>query len=273
MLTISDMQGLWHRSLLVRADAARDTSTWVAWLQGPTLFADLRMPAGRPSFAGVHGVRDLTGSQVAWLAQQEGFAGRLELDGEFFAWRRLIDFQPPALVPDSGRLRREGEIVVEEGRYSPYIEHWHREDASHGPIGAARLRDAEAGRDGFIVRAGTYFMYVRAGDSASLAAGASLADCVAGAASLAMAQQLVDCEISFGNVTSAGWVISRSSLPYREGAHLDPRPVAGTHRCRTADGGAGEGVTCRTWEILELEGDAAALDASAARDALAAASG
>lgn len=269
MLPISDIQGLWHRSLLVRSDATRDTSTWVAWLQGPTLFADLRVPAGRPSFEGARGFRDLTGSQVVWLAGQEGFAGRLERDGEFFVWLRAMDFQPGALTPDSGRLRLEGGLLIEEGRDTPYVEHWQREPRPLAPIGAARLRDTPTGRDGFIVRIGTTFMYARAGPSGSLRSGTRLIDCVDGAPSLAAAQELVDCELSFGHVTPAGWIVARSTLPYREGARLDPEVSPSAHRCRTADVTPDGRVTHRVWEIVELEGDAAALDTLAARGALA----
>lgn len=263
MLTLSDMQGLWSRSLLVLPDATRDTTTWVAWLQGPTLFADLRQPDGRPSFAGARSLDDLSREQVTWLAGQEGFAGRLEQDGEFFVWRRLLDFQPRAETPDSGRLYLDGPIMVEEGRYVPYIEHWSREAVPTMPCAAVRLRDRLSGCDGMLVRAGSAFMYARAGASASLPAGAHLRDLVAGAETLAAARKLIDCEISFGRVTAAGWLIERSSLPYREGACLDPHmdALGGS----TADVAGDGNVIRRSWEILESESDASALGAKTER--------
>lgn len=259
MLALSDMQGLWIRSLLVRPDATRDTTTWVAWLQGPTLFADLRQPAGRPSFAGVRALNDLSMEQMAWLAQQEGFAGRLKQDGAFFVWERMLDVQPAAPAPDSGRLYFEGPIMIEEGRYSPYIEHWQRETASPFPSVAARFRDSDAGSDGFLVRAGMAFMYARAGASASLPVGTRLSDCLEGAPSLAAARELVDCEISFGRVVGSDWTIERSSLPYREGARLEPQFARSEHRCSTADIAADGSGMRRAWEIVEIEGDEAAL--------------
>jgi len=263
MLALSDMQGLWSRSLLVRQDATRDTTTWVAWLQGPTLFADLRQPVGRPSFASVRSLDDLTGEQVAWLAEQEGFSGRLEQDGEFFVWRRLLDFQPRTETADSGRLYFDGSIMVEEGRYVPYIEHWSRGSASTMPCAAARLRDEISGADGILVRVGSTFMYARAGASASLPAGTHLRDHVAGAASLAAARALIDCEISFGRITGSDWRIERSSLPYREGALL--APDLDTHRGSTADVAADGSEIRRAWEILESESDATVLGATAER--------
>lgn len=256
---ISDLHGLWHRSLLVRPDGTRDTSTWVAWLQGPSFYADLRLPAGRPSFHGVCCRNDITASQLTWLARQEGFAGRLERDGAFFVWRRALDFQPEALAADAGALRLEGGIMIEEGRDIAYVEHWHPQTEPTPPLCAVRLRDRETGRGGFMVRAGTSFMYARAGAAASLPPGLSLGACVESAGSLARAQELVDCEISLGRVGPEGWLIARSTLPYREGARLDPETRRQSpDRCRTGDVTPDGAPASRDWEIMELEGDAAA---------------
>jgi hypothetical protein len=264
MLEVADMRGLWHRSLLVRADATRDTTTWVAWLQGPTLFADLRVPAGRPSFRGARGRRDLTPMQTAWLASQQGFAGRLDREGEYFVWRRRLDFQPVSGVADAGRLREERGLVIEEGRDDPYIEHWHRQPDAITPNAGARLRDQHTGREGVIVRVGRSFMYARAGTSALLPTGTLLSDHVRAAASLSYAQELVDCEISFGSIASDGaWIIERSSLPYREGAYLEPSLDAAS--CLQISDVTEEGQAMRRgWEVKEFEGDATALQSSGA---------
>ncbi len=267
MLALSEMQGLWSRSLLVGADGKRDTTTLVWWLQGPTLFADLRQPADRPSFGGVRHLGDLTGEQLAWLAEQEGFAGRLEKDGEYFVWRRLLDFQPPSPTPDSGRLWLEGETMIEEGRYSPYIEHWHRDDEVTSPSAAARLRDSISGAEGFLVRVGTTFMYARGGSSGSRPAGTRLSEGLDKAASLEAARELVDCEISIGSVEGGAWTIARSSLPYREGENLDPHFGPAEDGCTTADVAADGSAMRRTWRVMELEGEGAALGDIAAFEA------
>lgn len=267
MLTMSDMQGLWSRSLLVRPDATRDTTTWVAWLQGPTLFADLRQPTGRPSFAGVRALGDLNGEQIAWIAEQEGFAGRLEQDGEYFVWRRALDFQPPAATADSGRLFLDRNIMIEEGRYSPYIEHWERSAGPLTPCAAAQIRDRACGCEGYLVRVGAAFMYVRAGVRTSLPEGARLVRCLDHAVSLEAARELIDCEISFGRVSGAAWTIVRSSLPYREGAQLDLQLTRSEHRCSTADLAADGSSIRRSWDVVEIEGDVAALGGHSELDA------
>jgi hypothetical protein len=263
MLGRSDMPGLWSRSLIVLPDGARDTTTWVAWLQGPTLFVDLRQPAGRPSFAGVRSLGDLNASQIAWLAEQEGFAGRFEQDGEFFVWRRLMDYQPPALSGDSGRLWMEGDVMIEEGRYSPYIEHWHRETDPGAVCAAVRLTDKSSGVGGYLVRVSNVFMYARSGISETLRSGTRLGECIDRASSLEVARELVDCEISFGRIEGGAWMIERSSLPYREGAQLSTELSASEHTCSVADVAADGSAMRRSWNVIELEGVPGALGSSA----------
>lgn len=251
-LKIGDLQGLWHRSLIVWHDGRHDETTWVAWLQGPSYYVDLRQPAGRPDFRGIACLRQLAEEQIRWLAGQEGFAGRLLEDGEFFVWQRAVDFQPEAAQPDSGRLRLEGGAMIEEGRYSPYIEHWHREAGLPKPYGALRLRERRTGREGFVVRVGAVFMHARS-RMTILPPGSTLATCVECAASLAAAQDLLDCEISFGRVEPQGWIIDRSTLPFKEGLSFSLE-IAGD-RCRSGDLTIEGKPTTREWDILDSEGD------------------
>jgi hypothetical protein len=215
ILNISTLTGLWTRSLLVQPDGSRDETTAVAWLQGPSLYIDLRQPAGRPDFSHVRSLADLTATDCAWLATQQGFAGVLRQDGEFFEWVRELDFQPPA-GPDAGRLFWHSGILVETGRYADYLEHWHRNPAALSPNGALRLLGPD-GRPGMLVRTGDIFILARARHPDLPLTGTSLGECIAGAASLRDAQALLDCEISQGRITNNLWRITRSTLPFREG--------------------------------------------------------
>ncbi|MGY4709260.1 hypothetical protein ACXDF8_06845 [Mycolicibacterium sp. CBM1] len=105
--TIAGCTGLWRRTLLVEADGSRDTGTTVVWLQGISVFADVR-GAG------------------------EGFAGRLGQQGEVFEWTRLVDLQPPG-PPDAGRMHWDGDTLVEIGVHADYTEHWQRDPGANGP--------------------------------------------------------------------------------------------------------------------------------------------
>lgn len=215
-VTHQDLPGLWTRSMIAWPDGRRDISTAVTWLQGESLYIDLRQPANRPDFSAVAGLRDLTQPQIAWLATQEGFAGVLDREDEYFVWRREIDFQPQALYSDAGTLRFEADYMVEEGRDVAYTEHWHHsKDLPTAPRWGARLSDPDSGRAGMILAVGPLFM-IAVSRRLKLPPQLHLTQCVELAGSLAVAQDLVDCELSLGRVTPAGWVIDRSSLPWRE---------------------------------------------------------
>ncbi|MDD2704667.1 MAG: hypothetical protein PHU07_04950 [Acidocella sp.] len=222
MLSVGDLAGLWTRSLLVLPDGTRDTATEVVWLQGPGGYADLRQAPGQPDFSHVRCLDDLTAADCAWLATQQGFAGTLSCADGYFEWGREIDYQPPAAQPDSGRLFWQGDILVETGRYADYLERWHRDPACGvAPCGEVALVSPGDGRPMRLVRTGDCFMFA-CGRAETRFVAPTLAECVAGAADLATARALLDCEISFGRIAGGAWRILRSTLPFRVGAVLDP---------------------------------------------------
>jgi hypothetical protein len=248
----------WRRSLIVWPDGRRDDTSAVDWLQGPTLYIDLRRPADRPDFAAMPRLDDLGWNAVTWLARQEGFAGRLQFDGECFEWERVIDYQPKSVTPDIGRLWLENGVMIEQGRDIPYVEHWHRQDGARAPCAAVRLRQQGQDSEGFIVRLGPTFMYARARTVATQA-GLSLSECVARARSLTYARALIDFEISIGRIEASGWIITRSTLPFRERQQLTIAAPVSRERIRITDIAASGDATVRDWDILEAEGDVQAI--------------
>lgn len=250
VVEISDTFGLWTRSLIVWPNRRQDTTTFAGWLQGPSLFADLRQPIDPPSFDGVACLNDLGPIHFGWLARQEGFAGRFVRAGSAFEWQRTIDFQCMSVNSDAGYLVFEGDVLVEQGRDIPYVEHWHRATREVAPLFGACLQDA-GGRQGFIVRAGAIFMYVR--DRAKqLAFNGSLPDMVANSTA-SEARSLLDCEISLGHVSGDDWIIERSSLPYRVGKNLSASLVA-DHTSVTVSDLADDGKAfTRHWAIADLD--------------------
>ena len=247
---------MWQRSLLVRPDGTRDATSFVVWMQGARLFADLRQPADRPCFAGVAAARDLTLTQLAWMARQEGFAGELVSEGDFVEWRRSLDFQPPSGAVDSAKLWFEGATLVEQGRHAPYLERW--EPLLAAPSrGSASARLRQGRRDAVVVRCGDWFIMM-IGRAAPLPPGQPLAALLA-AATLAEAQGLFACEVSLGRASPEGWRIERSTLPWHEGRAMVPRFIRGQAQKRAwlrALAGEGDGPA---WEIMEADGDAALL--------------
>lgn len=211
--------GLWTRSLLAFPDGRRDDTTNVAWLQGPSLFVDLRQPASRPASCRVFGPGELSHEACQWLAKQSGFAGVFAVEGNVAEWRREIDFQPKSALPDSGTLEWQGDILVETGIHAPYYEHWHAGGEALAPAFAFRLKSPEDGRHAILVRSGPLFMLARDRAPGAKLNGPDLTACLAEAPDPSSMRALLDCEISFGRA-DAGWKIMRSTLPWREEAHL-----------------------------------------------------
>jgi hypothetical protein len=262
MPTLQELRGLWHRPLIIWPNGQRDSTTQVHWLQGPSMYADLRQPVGRRSFRATRGLRQLTLDQMTWMATQEGFAGRLSTDGAFFDWQRAVDFQPKAVFADSGRLWFQGDELIEEGRDIPYLETWRRQRLSPRPCAALRLRDRGNGVDAFVIRVGDRFMYAR-GRQLVPPAETPLGECIAGARSLRTAQDLVDCEVSVGRIGGRGWIIEHSTLPYKEGRDFLPNIVAGGSDLFCCADLTEDGMpTARVWSVVDGEGQTAALAAS-----------
>lgn len=258
-----ELVGLWSRSLIAWPDGVEDRDTWVNWMQGESIYIDLRQPPGEPDFKNVRGLRDLDREQLTWLAEQEGFAGALHFDGTYFEWRRELDFQPEAIYSDEGKLWFEDGRMVEEGRDIPYVEHWHVEPITRAPVCAVRLQGRADGLRGFLLRVGTLFMYAR-GRAVDFPvndgkAGKHLRDYVAEASNLHVAQDLVDCEISQGAITSAGWIIQRSTLPFRTAQNLAPQMFEQTGALVTSDTAHDGRQMLRHWDIVDVEGEASFL--------------
>lgn len=139
VLTADDLVACWGRTLLVEPDGARDVTTSVTWLQGPTFYVDIR-------------VRE--DGTVA-----EAFAGRLAVSGDRARWHRDIDINLPAEHPDEGTLVIEDGTLVERGVHAAYVEHWERRHPGSGSggqvAGAARLTLAD-GSTGVVVRVGDH---------------------------------------------------------------------------------------------------------------------
>lgn len=136
------LAGVWQRTLLTTTDGKRDNSTLVIWLQTQSgLYGDLRIPQNlHTEFAGAGpvtsqrersnslthtdtnlgpNIRQKLPQKEHWmrLAEQEGFAGKIQLCGDVCQWHRELDFQPAGSPPDVGRLSagaREG-IMIEDG--------------------------------------------------------------------------------------------------------------------------------------------------------------
>ncbi len=187
------------------------------------------------------------------IAAQQGFAGVFKVGPDHCEWVRIIDLHPPGSVPDAGRLFWRNDVLVEEGIYEPYVEHWHRDAARRKhPCAALALQSAEDGRWASLLRVGDDFSF--ACDRQRPLIAASLAEALAGAAEMAAAHALIDLEISQGRIEASGWCIARSSLPFRTGRSFKVE-IREPDRLSLTESGidADDGVTL--WRITGAEGD------------------
>ena len=225
-----ELCGLWRRVVLETPGAPPDTTTRVWWLQTPTLYVDLRLPAARRSVPSRTTLDAASDADLDTLAQQAGFAGQTWLDGTLCRWQRAIDFQPPSGVPDEGRLRIDDGWIVEDGVHAPYLEVWQREDDSFGDWIAHRWTE-RPGQPGarvcYLVAGGDWFLFARARSGPPLEQAPSLAALLAHRGlDRAGRAALLDFEISLGrrdrSAAPRTWRVEQSTLPEREGEPLGP---------------------------------------------------
>jgi len=262
---LADLPGLWRRTLIAWPDGRSDAASEVMWLQSLSAFADLRIPPGRPERGDASCLRQLDWEMLGFLAQQEGFIGHLEVSGSIGHWHRRFDYQPNNGIADRGILELAGEVLIERGIDLPYTEHWVRETQRPAPAMALELATATALPIGVLVAVGDAFIYARS-RAAPLPRNTTLRQLLGAAGSLATAQDLFDCEISFGHIAGGDWRIERSSLPFREGQSLAPSvtppppallagadPAGGT---LVIDDVAPDGAAIkRAWHISRYEGN------------------
>ncbi len=250
--------GLWRRRSLLDANGC-DRTTEVYWLQTHSLYADLRLPPGRPGFSGCTGVNDLDEEQLGWLAQQQGFAGRLRLDENVATWVREIDFQPPARVADVGRLDLRGARLVEHGVLTPYTEEWIREEGPVGPVLALALSEESIEqhtlpqRQGIVVAVGEHFMHARA-RSVQLPAGTRLHSLLENDVSRGVRERLLlECVIDYGRLRgeTCPWQILRSTQPWREGGSLLELELTVRHQQPDSVETIGVDGVRRRWRVVE----------------------
>jgi hypothetical protein len=214
--------GEWSRDWILRGKLKSSTLD-VHYLQTPTYFADIRIPKQRFGLSAVQSFADLTDQQLRLLAGQNGFAGRTTLAGNVATWSDEIAFQPSDGAPDSGRLeRRPPNRMHEIGVDGSYTESWRRLSDGTGQYLVIRVE-----RSGRLLRSlvvvGNRFLYVR-NRAKDLPTASSLEALIE--TTKAAREQIVDyldCEFSVGRVRggSVSWEIQQSTLPWREGHHLD----------------------------------------------------
>jgi len=214
--------GEWRRDWILRGKSKSSTLD-VHYLQTPTYFADIRIPKARSGLSAAKSFADLTDQQLRVLAGQNGFTGRTTLAGTVATWSDEIAFQPSDGTPDAGRLeRRPPHGMLEIGLDGSYTESWRRWSNGSGQYLVIRVEHSGRLLRSLVV-VGNRFVYVR-NRVKDLPTASSLEALIE--TTKATREEIVDyldCEFSVGRVRggSVSWEIQQSTLPWREGHHLD----------------------------------------------------
>ena len=214
--------GEWSRDWIVRGKVKSSTLD-VHYLQTPTYFADIRIPRARSGFSAVKSFADLTDQQLRLLAGQNGFTGQTTLAGTVATWSDEIAFQPSDGTPDTGRLeRRPPDGMHEIGLHGSYTESWRRLSDGSGQYLVIRVEHSGRLLRSLVV-VGNRFVYVR-NRVTDLPTASSLEALIE--TTKATREEIVnylDCEFSVGRARggSVSWEVQQSTLPWREGHHLD----------------------------------------------------
>ena len=216
------LQGEWSRDWIQRGSVKTNTLD-VHYLQAQGFFADIRVPRDRSGLSGARSFDDLTDAQLILLADQIGLEGVTSLKGDVATWSDEVSFQPSDGTPDTGRLHRiPPDHMHEVGLDGSYTESWRHVGGEQGPFLVVRVKRAARLQEALVV-VGDRFVYVR-NRTKELPASSSLKELIE--STHATREQIVaylDCEFSFGRVRGRAvpWEIEQSTLPWREGRHLD----------------------------------------------------
>jgi hypothetical protein len=229
--TVPDvMTGCWRRSWIEFADGTIDDTSTVIWLQTQSRMADVRIAADRPELSARTGLHDCTVDELLAISRSDSSSGYTEcspvvvgVDGRRSAtasWHTRghgVNFQPVSAFPEPGLMTWDagGTVMVERAPSGAYVEEWRLVPGSRSLLYVMQIGA------GAIYRAGDIAVFVRdrAIDIPRPARLPELMDEYA--QDRAMMEALLDCEFSVAERTGAVWVITASTLPWREGMVLD----------------------------------------------------
>ena len=204
-----ELFGCWQRQWIEFADGSRDDTSFVVWLQLPSLMADVRLSAAALALAGRS---SFSMDELLVLAESDSSSGTTVctplVDGTATAeWSSNVGFQPVSAFPEPGLLEwsADGTVMMERAPSGAYIEEWHLLPESRGPLTHSVLADGSE-----FYRAGAEAVLVR--DRPGPVPPASRLTELTNRAAL---EASIDCEFSFCRLTDGGGTISPATLPGR----------------------------------------------------------
>lgn len=224
------MYGCWRRAWIEFSDGTIDDTSMVLWLQTESKMADVRIAADRLDMSSRANLRECTLDELRAIAGGEASSGytecgpvALDSNGSRSAtasWHtrgHAVNFQPVSAFPEPGLItwNDDATVMIERAPSGAYVEEWRLVSGSRDTLSVTHA-------DGTITyRAGSVAVFVRdrAMPIPRLARLDELLDEYADDRS--MIEALLDCEFSVAEVNDGKWIITASTLPWREGKVLD----------------------------------------------------
>jgi hypothetical protein len=224
------MFGCWKRAWIQFADGSIDNTTCVLWLQTPSLMVDVRIAAERPDFADREGLGQCTLDELGALARADASSGfteaapvSVDADGMRTTTARWhtrghgVNFQPVSAFPEPGLMswNDDGTVMLERAPSGAYVERWELVPGSREPLSVTTCADH------VLYRAGNIVVVVRDRPT-PIPRAARLPELLEEYADdRAMVEALLDCEFSVAERSDDDWVITTSTLPWKQGQVLD----------------------------------------------------
>ena len=251
------LRGLWKRDWMRFADGSSNTTLRVFYMQGPTLFADLRLLPGQKRFPAGAALDGLSAANLRALMGRRGFAGHTTVTGNRVTWHRHFDYQQgrgAAVELDIGVCSFQGPRMIEAEPGGAYVEQWQRVYDGAGRHLALRCEAGPGAPERILVACGDRFMIARDRVS-TLPRGSYLAD-LAGKLDARRLAPYLDCELAYGRRNGRGgaWRIGLSTIPAREGTHaFGPGSLHHRPELDAVDEElvARPGVALRRWQIVD----------------------
>ena len=228
---LPELWGCWQRNWIEFADGRRDATTFVVWLQLPSLMADIRIAADRPDMRARGALSECSLTELHALAGSEsssgftictpvtiGSGGVRRATAEWHTRGHGVAFQPVSAYPEPGWLEwgDDPTLMIERAPSGAYTEEWQLVAGSTEPLTYCRLAP-----DTELYIAGAVAVLVR-DRPCPVPRSARLSELIADAGhDRAAIEALLDCEFSFARLGNGGFVIEVSTLPWREGQVLD----------------------------------------------------
>jgi hypothetical protein len=223
------MLGCWRRAWILFSDGTRDDTTNVVWLQTESSMVDVRIAGDRPVMS-ARGLHECSVDELRMIASADASSGFTEcaepvvgadgLRAATATWHTRghgVNFQPVSAFPEPGLMswNDDGTVMMERAPSGAYVEEWRLVPGSRDPLAVTHIDDET------IYRAGTVVVFVRDRRVAVPRTARLLELLDEYETDRSIVEALLDCEFSVAEHNGAEWVITASTLPWREGEVLD----------------------------------------------------